>query len=477
MVRKINFSLILLTILVLELVVPAYGMIKIFDKPNISNFSPYTKISKFTSDISAKPSSAEYLEYIFEGFQTGGSSPCIVKYYNSSTAKQYWGLAETSSNNPVLSLTNGQLWSQGIVFWNEFYVPGSNFTISFDGVYTEGDSPPADGYEVYLFLTPTKWNISSYWNESSNFPAFISCNLDGTGASQVQGLISLPQSATPYIIVQWDPYWQYGQKGGAGGQWNIWTVISSNNSAKVVVAIVIGTGKGVFEPRPSDIIVIKVTYDSQTNTVTGIACDLNTSQKATVNYKLPSSFTPPKIGYYVFGIGGNTGGYYANWGIIYTNVLALKPLFLYPPTKLYNVTFTKTGLPSGTSWSVTVIGKTFYGEYVNKTLTSTTNTITLTLPNGTYYYRVGSVNGYYSYPTTGEINVSGESVSVIIHFLSLPTTAITGGTATSSVSVTPITSKTSTSPLNYFIYLMILIIIILVIVIIALVVYLVIRRG
>ena len=68
----------------------------------------------------------------------------------------------------------------------------------------------------------------------------------------------------------------------------------------------------------------------------------------------------------------------------------------------YTVTFTESGLPSGTSWSVTLGGST---------VSATTSTITFSEPNGTYSYTVGSVSGYTASPSSGPTAVSGSSPS------------------------------------------------------------------
>ena len=73
----------------------------------------------------------------------------------------------------------------------------------------------------------------------------------------------------------------------------------------------------------------------------------------------------------------------------------------------YAVSFTESGLPSGTSWSVTLFGTTE---------SSTTNTITFSLPNGTYSYTVGSVPGYSVSPSSGSITVNGSSIAKTIAY-------------------------------------------------------------
>ncbi|MGC8688950.1 MAG: S53 family peptidase, partial [Thermoplasmata archaeon] len=73
----------------------------------------------------------------------------------------------------------------------------------------------------------------------------------------------------------------------------------------------------------------------------------------------------------------------------------------------YTVTFTESGLPSGTSWSVTLAGST---------KSSTTNTITFSEPNGSYSFSVGAVTGYTASPSSGTITVNGANVNQAITF-------------------------------------------------------------
>ena len=76
-------------------------------------------------------------------------------------------------------------------------------------------------------------------------------------------------------------------------------------------------------------------------------------------------------------------------------------------TKQYQVTFTESGLPSGTTWSVTAGGST---------QSSSTNSISFTEPNGTYSFSVGAVSGYTSSPSSGSLTVNGNSVTETIIF-------------------------------------------------------------
>jgi len=79
----------------------------------------------------------------------------------------------------------------------------------------------------------------------------------------------------------------------------------------------------------------------------------------------------------------------------------------------YNITFTESGLPSGTSWSVTLNGTT---------LSSKTNTIAFSLPNGTYSYTIGNISGYNISKSSGSLTISGKNVTQSVTFSSVPST-------------------------------------------------------
>ncbi|HUI38555.1 MAG TPA: hypothetical protein VLY85_02880, partial [Thermoplasmata archaeon] len=73
----------------------------------------------------------------------------------------------------------------------------------------------------------------------------------------------------------------------------------------------------------------------------------------------------------------------------------------------YPVTFTEAGLPSGTSWTVTLGGHP---------ANSTTTTIVVPESNGSFAYSVGSIAGYSTSPAAAAVTVSGAPVAVAITF-------------------------------------------------------------
>jgi hypothetical protein len=86
-----------------------------------------------------------------------------------------------------------------------------------------------------------------------------------------------------------------------------------------------------------------------------------------------------------------------------TNVTVRYAYTFAPP--MYAVTFTVSGLPSGSSWTVTFDGTP---------LSSSTPTISANEPNGVYPYSVKGPGGYTFAPTSGSVSVSGGTVSVFV---------------------------------------------------------------
>lgn len=84
----------------------------------------------------------------------------------------------------------------------------------------------------------------------------------------------------------------------------------------------------------------------------------------------------------------------------------------------YTVTFTETGLPAGTNWTVGVFLTEWYFEDGGAQFdTSNTSTITFALPNGSYHFHVFPANGNCSNPDRGNVTVNGSAPAPIaVHF-------------------------------------------------------------
>ncbi|MFZ3357102.1 MAG: hypothetical protein WA549_10190 [Thermoplasmata archaeon] len=95
--------------------------------------------------------------------------------------------------------------------------------------------------------------------------------------------------------------------------------------------------------------------------------------------------------------------------VIGADQIVMVTFSLVPPPG-YGVTFTESGLPSGTMWSVTLAGTP---------QTSATTTITFTEGNSTYAYSVGSITGQMATPSNGNVTVNGAPVGVTIDFTAI----------------------------------------------------------
>jgi len=146
-----------------------------------------------------------------------------------------------------------------------------------------------------------------------------------------------------------------------------------------------------------------------TGTLWSVAVGLSnlTSTGPEINF----SVTPGTHGYEI----GTVAGYQSSPASGATTVLAANQTILVAFTKLasgeYTVTFTESGLSTGTSWSVT-IGST--------TQPSTGTTVVFTELNGTYAYSVTTVPGYTLAKSSGSITVSGANTGTAVAFSAIP---------------------------------------------------------
>jgi len=256
--------------------------------------------------------------HVYQGDYNGTPTNEWPVYYGPSNAGHYW--SSTSINQPVLELTPylgipayvlNKPGTAGSVFWDETYSGGS-LTVTLLGTFSNGQPPGqfADGFDIYLFLKPTMWSVSPQYNYSISY--ISTSRLQGINV-HVSGII--PQSSTPCLIVQWDPFLEPVYH--VSGQWNVVILSNIDGNNPSVVAGWNGIGTGFIYPNPGDRINVTVTYDPSTNTLSGVVTDLNTGQSVSFIQSLSGYFTPPTSGNYVFGIGASTGWGYANWALLY----------------------------------------------------------------------------------------------------------------------------------------------------------------
>ncbi len=95
--------------------------------------------------------------------------------------------------------------------------------------------------------------------------------------------------------------------------------------------------------------------------------------------------------------------------LYFANGTGISQIVTPPGPSVFGVTFTESGLPTGTTWGVT-LGVTH--------LSTNSSSIRFSEANGTYAYTIDSVPGYTS-NTSGSVTVNGNPVSVGIPFTSL----------------------------------------------------------
>jgi ferredoxin-type protein NapH len=82
-----------------------------------------------------------------------------------------------------------------------------------------------------------------------------------------------------------------------------------------------------------------------------------------------------------------------------------------PSEQTYSLTFTESGLPSGTSWTV-ILNSVYQSSY--------SNSITFSVPNGVYAFNITEVGGwptvFTASPSSGSVTVKGENMNVHIIF-------------------------------------------------------------
>ncbi len=130
----------------------------------------------------------------------------------------------------------------------------------------------------------------------------------------------------------------------------------------------------------------------------------NTSDKSTIVFQ-PSNAQLLNLTYSISKVSGyvasTTSGTLLVGGSDRTVTVAFSPY-------TYTVAFRSTGLPSGTSWSVTLNGNT---------KTSASGQISFSEPNGTYSYTIGSVLGYHASSASGTVNVNSGAQSTSVGFV------------------------------------------------------------
>lgn len=112
-------------------------------------------------------------------------------------------------------------------------------------------------------------------------------------------------------------------------------------------------------------------------------------------------------GTYTYSIGTAKNTYSSAGGSVIVDGASNTRSIIFNPVN-YTVTFTESGLPSGTRWYVNLSN--------GQSLSNTTSTITFNEHNGTYSYAITKVSGYRLVNPDGNVTVNGGASNITINF-------------------------------------------------------------
>jgi len=263
-------------------------------------------------------------------------------------------------------------------------------TASTDGSGTTGIQTQSVWYNTPNSGDGSQGGVSSIFAEPSWQTGSSDANGVITGASSTTGVSS--GRGTPDIAADGANMEIYITYSGSSSYQELWgTSIASPLTAGVIAVMdhSLGTPEGFINP-----LIYKFGQEQYSGTFSGSPALYFVSNGSNGAFSAENGYS--------LAVG---------WGSInaYNFVNAQLGITTAPPPAPtdYAVTFTESGLASGTSWSVT-----FNGTAQSSTGTS----IQFSVPNGTYSYSVASVSGYSVSPSSGSVTVSGSAQSVSVTF-------------------------------------------------------------
>src|SRR5580658_7839980 len=224
-------------------------------------------------------------------------------------------------------------------------------------------------------------------------------------------------------------YWEIGSSATIGTTSTIMGTIMAHDSISLLTGSVLdGRAMAVTgEVSLADATIVVPSSSSNSGTtypVTFTESGLPTGTSWSVTFGgVQNSSTASTLGFAVnsgtYGYDVNLAGYIATPASGHVTVSGASTgqaiAFAAGVTGNYRLIFTESGLPSGTTWSVTS------GGVLN---TSSTSTVGFTVVSGSYAYTIGVVSNYSSGPSNGSLTVNGAGGSQAIAFSSVGSTGV-----------------------------------------------------
>ncbi|MGA8537838.1 MAG: hypothetical protein WB789_10700 [Thermoplasmata archaeon] len=278
----------------------------------------------------------------------------------------------TTAPTSVIGLANGT-YAFAIATADKQYEP----------VLTTGEFTVA-GYAVNELVVFTLLNYSVTFSETG-LPAGLnwSVTVNGTSWPSNSGTLSFPEPNGTYSFSIASANQEYQSRPATGNLTVAGAALTQSIEFQLVVYTVTFTESGLPEGGGW--------YANVTDQMSVY------STTTTASIELPN-------GTYTFAIGTSDKTYSAPGGS-FTTKGGPGSVSVEFSRVTYSVTFTESGLPSGTTWTV----------MVNGTPMSGTGSLTFELPNGTYVWEITSLpNGVSAIPSEGTLTVQGSPTSVVV---------------------------------------------------------------
>jgi hypothetical protein len=251
-----------------------------------------------------------------------------------------------------------------------------------------------DGLEAYMFLSPT--NLANW-----SIPYFATDPEGSNGTiTSPEGSVIFPYSNTPYIVVQWDP--AYGDSNDVH-LYLVSPAASGAVSRSTIQVQNVGSGSGTA--TSGNFVGLNLSYNIESDNLTGAVSDYETGAPLTTfglnlsSVAFNPHYSPGQT--YITGAGGS-GNSPNGWGLLYMSTTGGRT----SPVD-YPVTFSESGLPSGSEWSVTLAGVT---------QTSASSSMVFSEPDGTYSYSVHSAGLFGPTPANGTVSVQNAGTFLSIGY-------------------------------------------------------------
>ena len=175
-------------------------------------------------------------------------------------------------------------------------------------------------------------------------------------------------------------------------------VFVTNNDGNV--SVINDTTDKVVDAVPVGLGLDAIAYDSTSKEA--LVANADSSNVSVISASIDKVVGAVNVGSFPCGIAYDSGN-----GHIYVSNVDQGTISIVSAIGGYPVTFTESGLPPGTTWSVALNGDV---------LSSSASTMTFVEPNGTYAYTVGSLTGYAMSPSVGQVIVNGANQEVSVTF-------------------------------------------------------------